>query len=234
MSVKVRLSDLAPGATFDDGLLSLRILERRHDGKTLVVTDKPIGDRTFTTLPFGYQIDDDYKANNFALSTLMKDLNDVFLTDLLSGAEVKKFGIRADDVATTSWSLEDHEGGEGYAPIACKVAILSQTEYLKYINAGLLPEECWDGWEWTRTPYASYARNARIVNSDGRLNGSYACNGFNGVRPAFYLESGTLVSIEDDQADLSDQALLSEFTSRQLVEEVLRRIDAGEVDGDDE
>lgn len=234
MTIKCKIADLAPGATFDAGLLDLRIMEHRPDGTTLVVANKPIGDRTFNTAPFGYKITDDFKPNNFATSTLMKDLNGDFLTDLLSGAATKKFGISADDVVPALWNLEDHEGGEGHGCVICKVAILPQKEYQKYIDAGLLPEECWDGWEWTCTPYAGNSYSARNVASDGSLNYGYAYSGYYGARPALILKSGTLVSIEEDMADLSDRVLLADFSSRRLVEEVLRRIAAGEDDGTDE
>lgn len=224
MTIKCKIADLAPGATFDAGLLNLRIMEHRTDGTTLVVANKPIGDRTFNTAPFSYKITDDFKPNNFATSTLMKDLNGDFLTDLLSGAATKKFGISADDVVPALWNLEDHEGGEGYGCVICKVAILTQKEYQKYIDAGLLPEECWEGWEWTRTPYAGDAYYARLVYTGGSLDNDSAWSGSNGVRPALILKSGTLVSIEEDMADLSDHVLLADFSSRQLAQEIFRRI----------
>ena len=40
--------------------------------------------------------------------------------------------------------------------------------------------------------------------------------------------------MEPDQVGLSTSALLAEFTSKQLVEEVLRRIAEGQEDGDDD
>lgn len=63
---------------------------------------------------------------------------------------------------------------------------------------------------------------------------SYAYFGSYGVRPAFYVESGITLSLEPDQVELSDSALLAEFTSKQLVEEVLRRIAEGQEDGDED
>jgi hypothetical protein len=40
--------------------------------------------------------------------------------------------------------------------------------------------------------------------------------------------------VEPDQVELSTSALLAEFTSKQLVEEVLRRIAEGQEDGDND
>lgn len=64
--------------------------------------------------------------------------------------------------------------------------------------------------------------------SNGRAYyGSY------GVRPAFFVESEICLSLKQDEVELSDEALLSGFTSKQLVNEVLRRIAAGQEDEDE-
>ena len=75
---------------------------------------------------------------------------------------------------------------------------------------------------------------ARYVSADGSLDYSDAYYGRGGVRPAFFVESGITLSVESDQVELSTSALLAEFTSKQLVEEVLRRIAEGQEDGDDD
>lgn len=84
------------------------------------------------------------------------------------------------------------------------------------------------------TPNAGNANNARHVNTDGSLSHDDAYNGDRGVRPAFYVESGITLSMEPDQVELSDSALLAEFTSKQLVKEVLHRISEGQEDGDED
>ena len=91
-----------------------------------------------------------------------------------------------------------------------------------------------DDWEWTITPYAGNARNARCVNAGGSLYGNSAWYGYGGVRPALFVDSDICLSLEQDEVDLSNQALLGEFTSRELVAEVLRRIAAGEKDPDED
>lgn len=102
--------------------------------------------------------------------------------------------------------------------------------YEKYADQDLLEL---DDWWWLITPNASYAYLARFVSADGSLDYSYAYIGDLGVRPAFFVESGIALSVEPDQVELSTSALLAEFTSKQLVEEVLRRIAEGQEDGDD-
>ena len=132
---------------------------------------------------------------------------------------------------TADWSLADHEGGEGYGIIQAKIALLTQTMYEKYADQDLLEL---DDWWWLITPYASNAYTARGVSAGGSLYNSDAYRGTYGVRPAFFVESGITLSVEPDQVELSTSALLAEFTSKQLVEEVLRRIAEGQEDGDND
>ena len=100
----------------------------------------------------------------------------------------------------------------------------------KYYDAGLLEI---DDWEWTITPYAGCAYGVRTVYSDGGLDFDYAWGGLGGVRPAFFVDSEICLFLEPDEVELSDAALLREFTSKQLADEVLRRIAAGEDDEDE-
>lgn len=101
----------------------------------------------------------------------------------------------------------------------------------EYTSSSLNASSYW--WWWLRTPYAGYANLARNVGADGSLNYNNAYGGDLGVRPAFFVESGIALSVEPDQVELSTSALLAEFTLKQLVEEVLRRIAEGQEDGDD-
>lgn len=227
MSVKVKIRDLAPGAVINIGPVKMKVLEHFADGTTLLDATAPIGNRPFTVRPFTYNRQDpEPDTNNFALSTLKDDLNTDFL-DAVDEAGV----IPVDKIVDATWDLSDHLGGTGHGSVKCKVAMLPEALVRKYFDAGLLEIE---DWEWTITPYAGYAYNARVVYSDGSLSDYYAWHGDSGVRPAFYVDSDICLSLEEDEVDLSDSALLADFTSRQLVEEVLRRIAAGEEDGDDE
>ena len=83
------------------------------------------------------------------------------------------------------------------------------------------------------TPYAGHANDVRYVTSGGGLSYDIACHGYNGVRPAFFVDSEICLSLDQEEIELSDEALLTGFTSKQLVNEVLRRIAAGE-DNEDE
>lgn len=55
----------------------------------------------------------------------------------------------------------------------------------EYTNSSLAASKAW--WWWLRTPYSGSSYNARIVSSDGTLNGSNTYSGSSGVRPACVL-----------------------------------------------
>lgn len=224
--VKEKIKNLAPGAFFNAGPAVVTVLEHFADGRTLLAAKEPIGNRPFTVRPFTYdRTNPEPNPNNFAFSSLRYDLNTDFL-DALNDAGV----IPADKVLEAEWSLADHDGTNRYGVAVCKIAMLPEPLVRKYYDAGLLEI---DDWEWTITPYAGNANNVRSVNSDGGLNWDYACYGSDGVRPAFFVESEICLSLDQEEIELSDEALLTGFTSKQLVNEVLRRIAAGE-DNEDE
>lgn len=227
--VKEKIKNLAPGAFFNAGPAVVTVLEHFADGRTLLAAKEPIGNRPFTVRPFTYdRTDPEPNPNNFAFSSLRYDLNTDFL-DALNDAGV----IPADKVLEAEWSLADHDGTNRYGVAVCKIAMLPEPLIRKYYDAGLLTI---DDWEWTITPYAGSAgsvRNVRRVGSGGSLSDSSAWFGYNGVRPAFFVDSEICLFLEPDEVELSGAALLREFTSKQLVEEVLRRIAAGEDDKDE-
>ena len=227
MAVKARIKDLAPGVCFNAGPVVLKVMEHFTDGRTLLTATEPIGNRPFTVRPFTYNRQDpEPNPNDFRSSTLKDDLNDDFL-EALDAAGV----IRAHQIVDASWGLSDHDGTNRYGYVTCKVAMLPEPLVRKYYDAGLLEI---DDWEWTITPYAGGAGGVRIVGSGGSLGWDVACFGHGGVRPALFVDSEICLSLEPDEVDLSDSAMLRDFTSKQLVEEVLRRIAAGENDDEDE
>lgn len=227
MTVRAKLKDLAPGTVFNAGPIDVRVLEHFADGRTLLIADTCIADRHFADQPFKTRPEKPAaNPNDWRFSNLNRELN----TEFLATFDQAEGPIRSKDILTADWSLADHEGGEGYGIIQAKIALLTQTMYEKYADQGLLEL---DDWWWLITPYARLAYNARFVYSGGSLNNHDAYLGYRGVRPAFFVESGITLSVEPDQVELSTSALLAEFTSKQLVEEVLRRIAEGQEDGDD-
>ena len=225
--VKAKIKDLAPGAFFDIGPVKVKVMEHFADGKTLLTATEPIGNRPFTVRPFTYKRQDpEPNPNDFRFSTLKDDLNTDFLAAVAAGGV-----IPVDRILDADWDLTASDGVNRYDSVTCKVAMLPEALVRKYYDAGLLEI---DDWEWTITPYAGYAYNARNVNTGGSLHYNDAWSGNNGDRPALFVDSDICLSLEQDEVDLSNQALLGEFTSRELVAEVLRRIAAGEKDPDED
>lgn len=226
MAVKTRIKDLAPGVCFNAGPVVLKIMEHFTDGRTLLAATEPIGNRPFTVRPFTYNRQDpEPNPNDFRSSTLKDDLNGDFL-EALDAAGV----IRTHQIVDAAWDLSDHDGTNRYGYVTCKIAMLQEPLVRKYHNAGLLEI---DDWEWTITPYAGSAYDVRDVYSDGSLGWGRAYLGSYGVRPALFVDSEICLSLEPDEVDLSDSVMLRDFTSKQLVNEVLRRIAAGENDEDE-
>ena len=225
--VKAKIKDLAPGAFFDIGPVKVKVMEHFADGKTLLTATAPIGNRPFTVRPFTYKRQDpEPNPNDFRFSTLKDDLNTDFLAAVAAGGV-----IPVDRILDADWDLTASDGVNRYDSVTCKVAMLPEALVRKYYDAGLLEI---DDWEWTITPYAGNAYYARNVGTDGSLGSNGAWNGYYGVRPALFVDSDICLSLEQDEVDLSNQALLGEFTSRELVAEVLRRIAAGEKDPDED
>lgn len=224
--VKEKIKNLAPGAFFNAGPAVVTVLEHFADGRTLLAAKEPIGNRPFTVRPFTYnRTDPEPNPNNFAFSSLRYDLNTDFL-EALNDAGV----IPADKVLETEWSLADNDGTNRYGVAVCKVAMLTEPMIRKYYDADLLEIE---DWEWTITPSAGSALGVRLVRSGGSLYYNRAWYGNSGVRPALFVDSETCMFLEPAEAELSDAALLREFTSKQFADEVLRRIAAGEDDEDE-
>lgn len=207
MAVSAKIKNLAPGAYFNAGPVEVVVLEHFTDGRTLLAAKEPIGNRPFTVRPFTYnRMEPEPAANNFAFSTLRFDLNEDFLS-ALDDAGV----IPANKVLEAEWDLSDHDGTNRYGVAVCKVAMLPEPLIRKYYDA-------------------NYVRN---VYSGGSLSWDSAYSGYDGVRPAFFVDSEICLSLDQEEIELSDEALLTGFTSKQLVNEVLRRIAAGE-DSEDE
>ena len=204
MTVRAKLKDLAPGTVFNAGPIDVRVLEHFTDGRTLLIADTCIADRHFADQPFKTRPEKPAANPN---DWRFSNLNRELNTEFLATFDQTEGPIRSKDILTADWSLAE------------------------YADQDLLEL---DDWWWLITPYASYAHIARSVYTDGSLDLDYGYFGNGGVRPAFFVESGIALSVEPDQVELSTSALLAEFTSKQLVEEVLRRIAEGQEDGDDD
>ena len=218
----VKLKDLAPGTVFDAGPIDVRVLEHLESGITLLIADTSIADRHFADQPFKLRPEKPTPfPNDWRFSNLRDELNGEFL-ESFDNAEGP---VRSAYIVTADWNLKDHEGGEGYGIIQDKVCLLTEEQFKKYSAEGLLDL---DDWWWLATPYAGGSYHAHLVSTGGGLVGDHAYGGYHGVRPAFYVESEIVISQEPDQVDISDPSLLKNFTVREIVEELFRRIGSQE------
>lgn len=187
------LKDLTPGTVFDAGPIDVRVLDHMTNGTTLLIADKAVAWRPFSLEPMKTRPEEAPTPypNDFSLSYLKDELNGPFLAafDTAGGP------IRSANIVTADWSLADHRGGFGYGNMKAKISLLPEALFLKYKALLAL-----DDWWWLVTPYAGYAFYARIVNADGSLNDNGACNGYSGVRPAFFAESGIILESDGGEA----------------------------------
>lgn len=188
---------IAPSSVISYGGLDCIVLDVEQD-KILVLAKESIGN-----MPF-----DEGNSNNFPKGTLCKYLNGEFIKTL------KANGADTSALIPTTIDLTSDDGLKDYGETTQKIFLLTCDMYRKYRS--IIPNL--DDWWWLATAYSTesngYAHIARLVHSDGSLDGSYAYAGSTGVRPAFYLKSSILESLSPS---------LSEFTTEELLKEVLRR-----------
>ena len=189
---------IAPSSVINYGGLDCIVLDVEQD-KILVLAKESIGN-----MPF-----DEGNSNNFPKGTLCKYLNGEFIKKL------KANGADTSALIPTTIDLTSDDGLKDYGETTQKIFLLTCDMYRKYRS--VIPNL--DDWWWLATAYSTesngYADLARNVYSDGSLsNRTYAYYGNRGVRPAFYLKSSILESLSPS---------LSEFTTEELLKEVLRR-----------
>lgn len=188
---------IAPSSVISYGGLDCIVLDVEQD-KILVLAKESIGN-----MPF-----DEGNSNNFPKGTLCKYLNGEF---------IKKLKANVADTSAlipTTIDLTSDDGLKDYGETTQKIFLLTCDMYRKYRS--VIPNL--NDWWWLATAYSTesngYAYFARLVISDGSLSTYGAYIGDYGVRPAFYLKSSILESLSPS---------LSEFTTEELLKEVLRR-----------
>lgn len=187
------LKDLTPGTVFDAGPIDVRVLDHMTNGTTLLIADQAVAWRPFSLEPMKTRPEEAPTPypNDFSLSYLKDELNGPFLAafDAAGGP------IRSANIVEADWSLADHRGGFGYGNMKAKISLLPEALFLKYKALLAL-----DDWWWLVTPYAGIAYYARNVITDGSLNRSTAYDGYSGVRPAFFAESGIILESDGGEA----------------------------------
>lgn len=180
---KIALKNAARGTAFDYAGQSWILLEN-DDGRALCLSKDIIETRAF----------DEGNCNNFAVASSNKYLNGPYLDNLVDACNGSNAFLESELDLTTDDGLKDYG--------ACTVTIFLLTVDQYRRNRDVIPNA--DDWWWLSTAFSAksngYESLARNVLTDGTLNGNSAYGGSNGLRPACYLDSDLLISVEDDEA----------------------------------
>lgn len=194
--MKVPVLNIAPGKVVHYHWEPYIVLEHRQEG-TLLLGEE------WVKHPFG-------SSNNFATSSLRTHLNSVYLDTLIEN--------HPDEIITRTVDLTALNGSKEYGTCECKVAPLTLDEIRKYHD--ILPKP--EVFEWSATPWSTPKvdeDNCCVLglNTSGGVNGG-GCSRTNGSRPAFLIPSN--FAVEDNSNPLE------QYSTRELAEELFRRIDS--------
>lgn len=180
---KIALKNAARGAIFPYAGETWIALEHEAAGRTLCLRLDLIPNKPF----------DEDNRNNFAISSSKEWMNGPYLDNLIDAVK----GPHA--FLTTELDLTADDGLKDYG--TCTVTIFSLTVDQYRRNRDVIPNV--DDWWWLSTAYSTasngYEHSARLVDSDGSLHWNSAYYGLLGLRPACYLDSDLLISVEDDE-----------------------------------
>ena len=182
--MKKSLKTAARGTVFPYAGEKWVVLEHEAGGRTLCLRLDLIPDKPF----------DENNRNNFAISSSKEWMNGPYLDNLIDAVKGPHAFLQTELDLTADDGLKDYG--------TCTVTIFSLTVDQYRRNRDVIPNA--DDWWWLSTAYSTeangYEHSARLVNSDGALDWNGACYGRLGLRPACYLDSDLLISVEDDEA----------------------------------
>ena len=182
--MKKALKTAARGTVFPYAGEKWVVLEHDPAGRTLCLRLDLIPNKPF----------DENNCNNFATSSSKEWMNGPYLDNLIDAVK------GPDAFLQTELDLTADDGLKDYG--TCTVTIFSLTVDQYRRNRDVIPNA--DDWWWLSTAYSTasngYEHSARLVWNDGTLGWDSAYCGFLGLRPACYLDSALLISIEDDEA----------------------------------
>lgn len=136
-------------------------------------------------------------CNDWRTASLRKYLHEDYLPKLL-----ESFPELKDAAVTFLRDLTADDGLKDYGTCTDTVSLLTADEYKANRDIYMDPPGTW---RWLITPDSTPSGGgssfARYVNTDGTLGSCNAYYGSRGVRPALYLKSGLLVSVEGVDED---------------------------------
>ena len=134
--------------------------------------------------------------NNFAVSSLNRELNGEFLEALC------REGAKKEDFVPLALDLTSDDGMTDYGITSAMIGLLSCEQFRKY--RALIPNLNAEDWWWLVTPDSclpQWGALVRYVNTDGTLSYDYAYSGSVGVRPLCILKSEIFVSVEPEEGE---------------------------------
>lgn len=134
--------------------------------------------------------------NNFAVSSLNRELNGDFLEALC------REGAKKEDFVPLVLDLTSDDGMKDYGVTSALIGLLTCEQFRKY--RALIPNLNAEDWWWLLTPDSclpQYGHLVRGVGTDGALGNGGAFSGYGGVRPLCILKYGILVSVEPEPGE---------------------------------
>lgn len=179
--MKKALKTAARGTVFPYAGEKWVVLEHDPAGRTLCLRLDLIPNKPF----------DENNCNNFATSSSKEWMNGPYLDNLIDAVKGPNAFLQTELDLTADDGLKDYG--------TCTVTIFSLTVDQYRRNRDVIPNA--DDWWWlstaTSTAANGYEHSARHVNSDGTLSGNGAYYGNYGLRPACYLDSDLLISVDE-------------------------------------
>lgn len=134
--------------------------------------------------------------NNFAVSSLNRELNGDFLEALC------REGAKKEDFVPLVLDLTSDDGMKDYGVTSAMIGLLTCEQFRKY--RALIPNLNEEDWWWLLTPDSclpQYGHLVRDVCTGGTLSSTSAYGGNEGVRPLCILKYGILVSVEPEPGE---------------------------------
>ena len=182
--MKKALKTAARGTVFPYAGEKWVVLEHDPAGRTLCLRLDLIPNKPF----------DENNCNNFATSSSKEWMNGPYLDNLIDAVKGPNAFLQ------TELDLTADDGLKDYGTCTVTIFLLTVDQYRR--NRDVISNA--DDWWWLSTAFSTksngYESLARGVSTFGALGWNLACSGYLGLRPACYLDSDLLISVEDDEA----------------------------------
>ena len=187
--MKKALKTAARGTVFPYAGEKWVVLEHDPAGRTLCLRLDLIPNKPF----------DENNCNNFATSSSKEWMNGPYLDNLIDAVKGPNAFLQTELDLTADDGLKDYG--------TCTVTIFSLTVDQYRRNRDVIPNA--DDWWWLSTAYSTasngYEHSARCVWYCGSLYWDFAYYGRYGLRPACYLDSDLLISVDSEDTGIGPQ-----------------------------